>query len=97
MSKQKNFYVISYDIASDKVRNKIASELKNYGNRVQYSVFECSISEVKYRELYRKLLAFCLEESTDSIRIYYICDSCKRKVRIIGNAMKQTEEEVFIV
>ena len=97
MSKQKNFYVISYDIASDKVRNKIASELKNYGNRVQYSVFECSISEVKYRELYGKLLAFCLEESTDSIRIYYICDSCKGKFRIIGNAMKQTEEEVFIV
>ena len=59
--------MISYDIASDKVRNKITSELKNYGNRVQYSVFECSISEVKYRELYGKLLAFCLEESTDSI------------------------------
>ncbi len=38
-------YVVSYDIGSDKLRNKVAKVLLGYGNRVQYSVFECHISQ----------------------------------------------------
>ena len=37
--------VISYDIANDKRRNKVAKVLLDYGNRVQYSVFETSSTE----------------------------------------------------
>ena len=46
-------YVISYDIAGDKLRNKIAKVLLGYGRRVQYSVFECRISQKRFEELYK--------------------------------------------
>ena len=49
-------YVISYDIVSDRLRNKVAKVLLGYGKRVQYSVFECRISQEKFEELYRKMV-----------------------------------------
>lgn len=41
----------------NRIRTKIANELKNYGRRVQYSVFECELTEKKFGELYGKLAA----------------------------------------
>ncbi|RJP64442.1 MAG: CRISPR-associated endonuclease Cas2, partial [Candidatus Abyssobacteria bacterium SURF_17] len=32
---------VSYDVSNNKKRSKIADILKDYGHRVQYSVFEC--------------------------------------------------------
>ena len=49
-------YVVSYDITSDRRRNKIAKTLEGYGTRIQYSVFECRLTEKKYKEMYRKLM-----------------------------------------
>jgi len=34
-------YIVSYDITSNKLRRKIEKTLKNYGIRLQYSVFIC--------------------------------------------------------
>ena len=36
-----DIYFISYDITSTKLRGKIEKTLKNYGFRVQYSIFQC--------------------------------------------------------
>ena len=36
-----DIYFISYDITSNKLRSKIEKKLKNYGSRVQYSIFRC--------------------------------------------------------
>ena len=33
-------YTVAYDITDDKRRNKVAKILKDFGKRVQYSVFE---------------------------------------------------------
>ncbi len=49
------FIVISYDIADDKRRNRVAKTLENYGTRVQYSVFECILEKEKFIELYNVL------------------------------------------
>ncbi|OIP31774.1 MAG: CRISPR-associated endonuclease Cas2, partial [Deltaproteobacteria bacterium CG2_30_43_15] len=37
----KQYLVVAYDIADDKRRNKICDILSAYGQRVNYSVFEC--------------------------------------------------------
>ena len=57
-AKRESFYIISYDITVNRIRNKIAEELKNYGRRVQYSVFECELTDRRFRELYAKLADF---------------------------------------
>lgn len=77
-------YVVSYDIENDKLRNQIAKTLLGYGKRVQYSVFECNITEKRMRELYQRLSELMTEEENGNIRFYPICKNCEVKIATIG-------------
>ena len=91
---------ISYDITDNRIRGKIAKELSNYGQRVQYSVFECRITEQQYKELYRKLAFLMQEEEEGNIRIYNICGKCEQKLNTIGiesREMTLEREELIII
>ena len=93
-------YLISYDIDKDKARNKIAKTLEDYGRRVQYSVFECDLTQQKYKELYMKLTSLVSEEIEGSIRCYQLCGSCEAKTVIIGcdvPAKGFVDEGLFII
>jgi CRISPR-associated protein Cas2 len=63
------FYLVVYDIPCDKRRKKIADLLEGYGQRVQYSVFECILTHQKYQEL-QKRLRKQVDLSADSVRFY---------------------------
>lgn len=77
------FFVVIYDIVDDKRRNKILNELKNFGTRVQYSVFECDLERNQITEL-RAALGKMICEKRDSVRYYFICEECRRKTTIAG-------------
>ena len=47
----KNFFVIVYDISSDKRRVKLHNKLEDYGSPIQYSVFECLLTPKEYEKL----------------------------------------------
>ena len=98
MYKREQKYIVSYDITSNRIRRKIASELKNYGKRVQYSVFECTLTEERYREMYRKILELCINDENDSIRIYTLCENCNKKIHTIGSPKDNLDiEDVIII
>lgn len=82
--RRKTVYLVSYDISSNKRRNKIAKCLENYGKRIQYSVFECNIDEKRFRKLYSEIAKLCVDMPDGSVRFYYICQKCKPKMRLIG-------------
>jgi CRISPR-associated protein Cas2 len=63
------FYVVAYDIPCDKRRKKVSDLLEGYGKRVQYSVFECVLTDSKYRELCQRLRKQ-VKLSEDSVRFY---------------------------
>ncbi len=95
-----NLYLVSYDIASDRLRNQIAKLLENYGRRVQYSVFECDLTEKRYKELYQKLLTIGNNMKDGNICFYYICKNCHKKRQIIGVRKDKDnyfEEEVIVI
>ena len=65
--------LITYDVntedkAGRKRLRKIAKECVNYGQRVQNSVFECSLDAAQYRNLKGILVSLIGKE--DSIRLY---------------------------
>lgn len=62
-------YVVAYDIPDDKRRKKIADLLEGYGKRVQYSVFECVLTQAKYDEL-RQRLKQRVKLADDNVRFY---------------------------
>lgn len=90
------FLVVSYDIVDDKKRAKIANILKDYGRRVQYSVFECELSKKVLRKMVKELLEH-VELEKDSIRLYRLCRECKSNIEAYGIGTSYTIDEGPIV
>jgi len=77
------FVVVSYDIANDKRRNKIARTMEDYGTRVQYSVFEVNLKPSQVDKM-RADLVKIVDEKVDSIRFYRLCQACYRQIQVLG-------------
>ena len=61
-------YAVIYDISSDGERTKIEKILKNYGFRIQKSVFECRMDNKTKGELIERLEG--LDITTGFVKIY---------------------------
>lgn len=89
-------YLISYDVVEDKARGRVHEILKGFGRRVQYSVFECEISEAEVREITARV-GFEVDGDTDSCRLYRLCGGCGESVQVIGKGDRYREPDVTIV
>ena len=90
------FYIISYDIPNDKRRQKIAKILLNFGDRVQYSVFEAILSDGLLKKMVSSLTRVSRDKE-DSIRIYQVCKECKKAIRILGTGEVSEDKDVYIL
>lgn len=90
------FYLVSYDIPDDRRRVRLANVLKDYGGRVQYSVFECLLSQELFAKMISRIEAIIME-TEDSVRIYGLCANCERVIRVIGTGEVSHDEEVYIL
>ena len=89
--------LVSYDIPDDRRRVKIAKTLEDFGERVQYSVFECEL-EQEHLDRLRRRLAKIVEEEDDSVRFYFLCARCKSTIESLGRGEVPGEEpEVYVV
>ena len=89
-------YAICYDIADDKRRHRIADILLGYGERVQYSVFEADI-DPSQMEILQKQVRREMDENCDSLRIYFLCETCREKIAIFGTGQITDYPDVVIV
>jgi CRISPR-associated protein Cas2 len=80
--------LITYDIKTDsaggpkRLRN-IAKTCLDFGQRVQYSVFECDISPAQWTEL-RARLVNLIDPATDSLRFYMLGSNWRKRIEHIG-------------
>jgi CRISPR-associated protein Cas2 len=88
------FVVVSYDVPEDKRRTKIHKILKSYGQWMQYSVFECDLTDTQYAKL-RSRLSKVIKPNVDSIRFYSLCACCQPKVERIGGEMPRDNTIFF--
>ena len=77
------FLVISYDISEDRRRTRIHKILKSYGQWMQFSLFECELTDVQYAKL-RSRLSKLIKLSEDSIRFYFLCGGCHKNNTVSG-------------
>lgn len=89
-------YVISYDVSDDARRRRVYEALKDYGRRVQYSVFECKLEGRALAELEERL-GREMDEESDSCRVYRLCEGCAGEVRILGRGERYTDTAYVIV
>jgi len=89
-------YVITYDIADDRRRLRLAERLLDFGIRVQESVFEALLDEPGLTDV-RAEIARITDDQEDSVRIYAICESCRPRSEIHGRGEPTERARVFIV
>jgi CRISPR-associated protein Cas2 len=61
----------------------VARICHDYGQRVQYSVFECLVEPAQWTVLRQRLLD-AIEPADDSLRFYFLGANWKRKIEHIG-------------
>jgi len=88
--------MVSYDIVDDSRRRRLQKILEGYGERVQYSVFECDISDLQYRDLRQKVLS-TVDSGCDSVRFYPLCKACSGKIEYSGNGSIKEDDRFFII
>jgi CRISPR-associated protein Cas2 len=67
--------IITYDVADDRRRAKIAHTLQSYGQRIQRSVFLCCLTGDVLARL-RARLDQMIDPETDSIYVFRQCLAC---------------------
>ena len=92
----KRFQIIAYDIVKTKKRNKVAELLKDYGIRVQKSVFECRLDDAALNKLFQKL-SDAIDKKTDSILIYNLCEACVKQIHFIGVQPARIEKDFLLL
>ncbi|MEQ1756216.1 MAG: CRISPR-associated endonuclease Cas2 [Micropepsaceae bacterium] len=80
--------LVSYDVSTESPGGKrrlrrVARACKDFGQRVQYSVFECEVDPAQWTELRNRLLKE-IDEKTDSLRFYYLGSNWRRRVEHTG-------------
>ena len=80
--------LISYDVAmTDKAGarrlRRVAKACKDYGQRVQYSVFECVLDPAQWVKLRARLVSE-IDEEQDSLRFYFLGANWERRIEHIG-------------
>ena len=68
--------------------------LEGFGSRVQWSVFECDLTEKQLEKLKQKLSKVTGKE--DTLRYYYLCAQCLPKVEVI-NGPPVTKAQLYFV
>lgn len=93
--------LITYDVKTEDTDGKrrlrnVAKTCKNYGQRVQYSVFEYLVDPAQFAEL-REQLIDIISEDQDSLRFYLLGANWKRRVEHIGAKQGYDPEGALIV
>jgi|RhiMetdeSRZDD1v2_1073273.scaffolds.fasta_scaffold395980_1 CRISPR-associated protein Cas2 len=82
------FLVVTYDIPDDRRRTRLHRDLKGFGMRVQYSVFECVLDEPEVARL-QAMVRRTIKRGEDHVRYYRLCENCVSRITALGGAVTQ--------
>jgi CRISPR-associated protein Cas2 len=80
--------VVCYDVSTTEPEGqrrlrRVAKACKDYGQRVQFSVFECEIDPAQWTALRQRLIDE-IEPEVDSLRFYFLGSKWRRRIEEIG-------------
>ncbi len=90
------FVLVTYDVnVSDeggaRRLRRVARTCKDWGQRVQFSVFECIVDPAQWTVLKNRLISE-MDEKKDSMRFYFLGANWRRRVEHVG-AQKAVDQE----
>ena len=89
-------YIICFDIHDKKRLRKAAIQLENFGERVQYSVFECHLDASELHKLKQRLEKI-IDPEVDHIRYYGLCPKDKNKILMDGKGSLTEDQDYYLL
>ena len=92
--------LVSYDVSTTTLEGRrrlrqVAKACKDYGIRVQNSVFECNVDPAQWAILKNRLQGIC-DPKADSLRYYYLGRNYHRRVEHFGAKPAVDVEDVLL-
>ncbi|MBN1626525.1 MAG: CRISPR-associated endonuclease Cas2 [Deltaproteobacteria bacterium] len=88
--------IVAYDIAHPRRLNRVAKIMKDYGVRVQKSIFEAEVDSKRFAEMKRRVRDVILEEE-DGVKYFPLCEKCAGTVEIIGQGVYVDPDKEYLV
>ncbi len=93
--------LVSYDVKTSdpggtKRLRRVAKACKDYGQRVQFSVFECLVDPAQWTVLRQRLIDE-IDPHADSLRFYFLGSNWRNKVEHIGAKESIDMEAILLV
>jgi CRISPR-associated protein Cas2 len=90
------FVLVSYDVKTSELGGsrrlrRVAKACKDYGQRVQFSVFECLVDPAQWTRFRQRLIEE-IDLEKDSLRFYFLGANWRNKVEHVG-AKKSFDQE----
>ena len=93
--------LVTYDVSTEtalgrKRLRRVAKVCKNYGQRVQNSVFECLVDPAQWAALRQRLIDE-IDAKEDSLRFYFLGKNWKGRVEHVGTKETYDPEGPLLV
>ena len=89
------FIVIAYDIVCHRRRQRLAKMLAGFGERVNYSVFECDLRPRQFASIQKKVEKL-INLKEDRVRYYELCLDCQRRIQAVGQTATPPSDQSLV-
>jgi CRISPR-associated protein Cas2 len=89
-------YLVAYDIRDPRRLRMVAKICLDYGIRVEYSVFECDLSEDFFQQFWGDLWR-TIDPEEDAILAYRICGSCVQRIKSMGSIVRPGKTLLYMI
>lgn len=93
--------LVSYDVdfrdgTGARRLRRIARACQDYGQRVQYSLFECDVDPAQWTKLRGRLLGE-IDKDKDSLRFYFLGSNWRRRLEHVGAKAGRDPDGLLLV
>ena len=95
------YILVTYDVdtiseSGQKRLRQVAKACKDYGQRVQNSVFECELSEAQFVTL-KSRISSIMDMNQDSVRFYFLSSKSHGRVISLGRKTSYDVNDAIII
>ena len=93
--------LVSYDVSTQDIEGprrlrRVAKACKDYGQRVQYSVFECIVDPAQWAKFKDRLIGE-IDLERDSLRFYFLGSNWENRIEHVGAKQSLDQEGPLII
>ena len=89
-------FLVCYDVTDDKRLRRAFKTCRNFGDHLQYSIFECDLSPTEKIEL-ESALSEIINQDEDQVLFVPICAKCVNQIEAIGRPTEAADAKDVVV